>query len=307
MRYFSLFAGAGGGELAGLLLGWQLAGVVEKNKYCQEVLRARMFDGILPTLCIHDEIQSFSGHGWRSKVDLVIAAPPCQPWSQAGKRLGEDDPRNLWPETIRVVREIQPPLFFMEQSSRLASNAYFGKVLADLAQSGYDTQWSCLSAREVGAPHKRHDRLWLLACLPDALRNTLRIQPWWSEWSIRPSLSTMARYNLWPTPCAVGGGGSLRGGSGSAKVLAQMAAQGAITQCEALAMGANKRDVLPTPGQMACGLSTAPGGTKTPQTKRMHLNPRWVGWLMGWPPGWTDLKSLAMAGFHRWRASLSWG
>jgi DNA (cytosine-5)-methyltransferase 1 len=94
-------------------------------------------------------------------VDLVAAGYPCQPFSQAGKRLGKADPRHLWPEVARVVRDVRPSLVFLEN---VAAHVRLGldSVLGDLASLGFNAEWTVLGARDVGAPHRR-DRLWILA------------------------------------------------------------------------------------------------------------------------------------------------
>jgi DNA (cytosine-5)-methyltransferase 1 len=86
----------------------------------------------------------------------------CQPFSVAGKRRGADDERNLWPETIRVIRELRPRYAFLENVPGLLAHSYFGTVLGELAEAGYDAEWGCFTAAEVGASHKR-ERLFVLA------------------------------------------------------------------------------------------------------------------------------------------------
>lgn len=93
-----------------------------------------------------------------------IVVSNCQPFSQAGKREGEADERNRWPDTIRIIREVGPRYAFLENVSGLLTNeqGYFGVVLRDLAESGFDAAWRTVSAASVGAPHRR-ERLWILA------------------------------------------------------------------------------------------------------------------------------------------------
>ncbi len=67
----------------------------------------------------------------------------------------------MWPETIRVIRIVRPRFCLLENVPGLLSHGYFGTILGDLAESGYDAKWKVLSAAEVGAPHKR-DRLWIV-------------------------------------------------------------------------------------------------------------------------------------------------
>ena len=165
MNELALFAGAGGGLLAGRWLNhWRTVCYVEREPYAVAVLRARIRDGLLDDAPIWDDVRTFDGRPWRGYVDIVTAGFPCQPFSVAGRRLAGDDERNGWPDTIRIIRDVQPHFAFLENVPNLltGSHGYFGQILGDLAQSGYDCRWRCLSAAELGAPHKR-DRLWVVA------------------------------------------------------------------------------------------------------------------------------------------------
>lgn len=166
MRELSLFTGGGGGVLGTHMLGWTPVGYVEIDDYAQRIIRARIDDGILPAAPIFGDIRSFNRDGYaaayQGMVDVVTAGFPCQPFSIAGKQLGADDDRNMWPETIAAIRLVRPRYCLLENVPGLLTSGYFGTVLGDLAQSGYDARWRVLSAAEVGAPHKR-DRLWIVA------------------------------------------------------------------------------------------------------------------------------------------------
>lgn len=166
MRELSLFTGAGGGLLGTHLLGWRPIGYVEFNDYCQRVIRQRILDGILPNAPIYGDIRTFIADGYarsyQGMVDVISGGFPCQPFSNAGKRLGADDPRNMWPATIECIRIIRPRYAFLENVAGLVTSGYFGTILGDLAESGYCVRWRILSAAELGAPHKR-DRLWIVA------------------------------------------------------------------------------------------------------------------------------------------------
>lgn len=166
VRELSLFSGAGGGLLGTHLLGWRLVGYVEWDDYCQRVLRARIDDGYLPVAPIFTDVREFIQSGaaaeYRGFADVVTGGFPCQPFSTAGKRAGADDPRNMWPATIDIIRVVRPRFAFLENVPGLLSSGYFGTILGDLAESGYDARWRVLSAAELGAPHKR-DRLWIVA------------------------------------------------------------------------------------------------------------------------------------------------
>lgn len=162
MNELVLFAGAGGGILGSVLLGHRIVCAVEIDPYCREVLLRRQEEGFLPPFPIWDDIRTFDGHDWRGSVDIVSAGFPCQPFSVAGKRKGEADERNLWPETIRVIREVGPRFAFLENVPGLLNSGYFETILGDLAASGFDARWTCLGADDCGAPHRRK-RLWILA------------------------------------------------------------------------------------------------------------------------------------------------
>ena len=166
MRELSLFTGAGGGLLGTKLLGWHTVGYVEFNKYCQQIIAQRIKDGILDEAPIFSDIRTFNdqqfARSYQGMVDIITAGFPCQPFSVAGKQLGADDPRNMWPATIACIRTIRPQLCWLENVPALAISEYFGTILGELAEAGYDIRWRILSAAELGAPHKRN-RLWILA------------------------------------------------------------------------------------------------------------------------------------------------
>jgi DNA (cytosine-5)-methyltransferase 1 len=166
MRELSLFTGAGGGLLASHLLDWTPIGYVEYDDYCQRVIAARIRDGILPNAPIFGDIRAFNRDGYAAAyqglVDVITAGFPCQPFSVAGKRAAGNDERNMWPATIECVRMVRPRFAFLENVPGLLTTGYFERILCDLSESGYSVRWRCLSAIELGAPHKR-DRLWIVA------------------------------------------------------------------------------------------------------------------------------------------------
>ncbi len=162
----SLFSGYGGFslglKLAGRLLGFEVrtVGYVEIERYCQEILQARIRDGWLDDAPIWDDVHTFDGEPWRGVVDIVTAGFPCQPFSHAGKRKGGLDDRNLWPQTVRVIRAVRPRLVLLENVSGLLSvrrrgRYYVQEIFRHLAESGYDAVWKSIPASDAGAPHKR--------------------------------------------------------------------------------------------------------------------------------------------------------
>lgn len=112
--------------------------------------------------------------GWPDAWPILTAGFPCQPTSLAGKRLAQADPRWLWPEVIRLVRGLRPPVVLLENPPGLLVRG-FGDVLGDLAAAGYDASWRVLAAADVGAPHRR-DRVWVVA-YPQSGRRALWATP----------------------------------------------------------------------------------------------------------------------------------
>ena len=88
-------------------------------------------------------------------VDVLTASWPCQPHSSAGRRLGEADPRALWPHVARAVDELRPRVFLGENVARITSNGELRRVARSLADLGYVGAWRCGNASDVGAPHRR--------------------------------------------------------------------------------------------------------------------------------------------------------
>ena len=174
MNELSLFTGAGGGVLGTRLLGWKSVGYIEWDKYCQQILAQRIKDGILDEAPIFRDIDDFIKSGAAKKyqgyVDVVTAGFPCQPFSVAGKKKGQDDDRNKWPQTIQCIRDVRPRYAFLENVPGLLSSGYFGEILTALAEAGFDARWCVLGADDVGAPHRRK-RLWIKATSQDPERS----------------------------------------------------------------------------------------------------------------------------------------
>ena len=161
LNELALFAGAGGGILAGKLLGWRTVCAVEWEPYPASVLCARQNDGFLPPFPIWDDVQTFDGKPWRGIVDVVSGGFPCTDISAAGRGAGIDgEASGMWREMARIIYEIQPRFAFVENSPMLTSRG-LGRVLGDLASMGFDAKWGVLGAADVGANHQR-DRIWIV-------------------------------------------------------------------------------------------------------------------------------------------------
>lgn len=160
MKHLSLFSGIGGIDLAAEWAGFESAIMVERDLYCQQVLKKNF-----PTTQIFDDVTTFNGHKLRGEIDLISAGFPCQPHSLAGKRKASLDERDLWGEVIRIVGEVQPRWFLGENVHGLLSSEsgrFFGRVVDDLVQMGYRVGWACYGAKDVGAVHRRN-RVFIIA------------------------------------------------------------------------------------------------------------------------------------------------
>jgi DNA (cytosine-5)-methyltransferase 1 len=159
----SLCSGIGAGclGLKHTIPGYRTVCYVENAKFPQDVLLARMADGVLDRAPIWGDLKRFDARPWRGLVDLVHGGYPCQPFSVAGKRLGTDDPRHLWPDIARIVRECEPEWCVFENVAghlRLGFNV----VARDLVEMGYRVAAGLFTASEIGAPHRR-ERLFIVA------------------------------------------------------------------------------------------------------------------------------------------------
>ena len=162
MNELALFAGAGGGILGGLLLGWRTVCAVEFDEHARNVLVARQNDGSLKPFPIWDDVRTFDGRPWKGIVDVISGGFPCQDISSAGKGAGIDGERSgLWREMARIIGEVQPRYVLIENSPMLRTRG-LATVLKDLAETRYDARWGVFGACDVGAPHKRK-RMWVLA------------------------------------------------------------------------------------------------------------------------------------------------
>lgn len=160
MRHGSLFSGIGGFDLAAEWMGWNNVFHCEWNPFGQKVLKHYWQNAI----SYGDITQTdFTIH--RGNIDILTGGFPCQPYSVAGKRLGKEDERHLWPEMLRVIREVSPTYIVGENVYGLLNwngGLVFNEVQTDLENEGYEIQPVILPACAVNAPHRR-DRLWFVA------------------------------------------------------------------------------------------------------------------------------------------------
>jgi DNA (cytosine-5)-methyltransferase 1 len=171
LKVVSLFAGIGGFDLAAEQEGWETVATCEISELPREVLITRF-----PKAYHHDDVKTLTykklnekitktfGTRWRADGLVLVGGFPCQPYSNAGKRLGTEDDRHLWPEMLRIISEAQPEWVIGENVRGLVSwNAgmVFEQVQADLEAQGYEVWPFLLPACAVNAPHRR-DRVWFI-------------------------------------------------------------------------------------------------------------------------------------------------
>lgn len=160
MKHIGLFEGIGGFSLAARWAGWETVAWCEIDSFCQKVLSYHF-----PESQQHGDIKTTDFSIYRGKCDILTGGFPCQPYSAAGKRLGKNDDRHLWPEMLRAIREIQP-IWIVGENVRGLTNwnggVVFDEVQADLEALGYEVQSFILPACAVNAPHRR-DRVWIVA------------------------------------------------------------------------------------------------------------------------------------------------
>jgi len=160
MRHGSLFSGIGGFDLAAEWCGWENVFHCEWNTFGQKVLKHHF-----PNSISYNDITKTNFTIHRGAIDIVSGGFPCQPYSNAGKRLGKEDERHLFPEMLRAIREIQPSWVVGENVRGLTNwngGLVFDEVQTDLEAEGYEVLPFLLPACAVGAPHRR-DRIWFIA------------------------------------------------------------------------------------------------------------------------------------------------
>jgi DNA (cytosine-5)-methyltransferase 1 len=160
LRHGSLFSGIGGFDLASDWMGWENVFHCEWNPFGQRVLKYYW-----PNSISHNDITKTDFSIYRGEIDIITGGFPCQPYSTAGKRLGKEDNRHLWPEMLRAIREIKPRWVVGENVRGLISwngGMVFEEVQVDLESEGYEVQPFILPAASVNAPHLRQ-RVWFVA------------------------------------------------------------------------------------------------------------------------------------------------
>ena len=158
LRHLDLVRGIGG-----FALGLSWAGGFETVAFCdnepfaQEILKKRW-----PNVPIYEDVRTINEKEL-GKIDIITGGFPCQPWSLAGARKGADDDRDLWPEMVAIIENLQPK-WVIGENVRGFINEPLGlqRTLSDLESIGYQAIPYIIPASGVGAFHRR-ERVWIIA------------------------------------------------------------------------------------------------------------------------------------------------
>ena len=161
MKVLDLFSGIGGFSLGLERAGMETVAFCEFDEHAQKVLRKHW-----PHVPIYSDIRELDAKQFRGTVSVVTGGFPCQDLSTAGKQVGFSGERSsLYGEMLRVISECMPRYAIFENVTGLLtgdSGRWFAQFLYDLAQIGFDAEWHCVSASDIGAQHHR-DRVWVIA------------------------------------------------------------------------------------------------------------------------------------------------
>ena len=163
ITHLSLCTGYGGIDLGlrSVVRDLRTLAYAEIDAFAIEVLLTRMEDGSLDAAPIWTDVRDFPWRFLHGSVDILSAGYPCQPFSHAGLRKGEDDERHLWPHIKRGIKAVRPAIIFLENVEGHISMG-LSTVISDLEEMGYRCSWGIFSAEECGAPHRRN-RVFIVA------------------------------------------------------------------------------------------------------------------------------------------------
>ena len=177
LRVLSLFAGIGGFDL-----GLERTGGFKTVAFCEiEEFPRRVLAKHWPEVPCYHDVRELTGARLAADgitVDVITGGFPCQDISVAGKQagIGEGTRSGLWSEIVRLVGELRPQFVIVENVANLLAGpsgkpgGWFGRILGDLAECGYDAEWENIPASALGAPHRR-ERIWLVAYTTEIRRN----------------------------------------------------------------------------------------------------------------------------------------
>jgi len=166
-QHLDLFSGIGGFSLGLEATGeFETVAFCDYDPFCQKLLRKHW-----ENVPIYGDIKELTYEKLKANginnIDIITGGYPCQPFSVAGRKKGEEDPRHLWPEYFRLIKECRPTWVIGENVSGHIKLG-LDTVLSDLESEGYSTRTFSISAASIGANHKR-ERVWIVADSNDRL------------------------------------------------------------------------------------------------------------------------------------------
>ena len=282
LTHLSLFSGIGGLDLAAEMAGFKTVGQCEWAEFQSKVLEKHW-----PDIPRWKDIRTLTGDSFYEKtglrtVDIISGGFPCQPFSIAGKRKSEDDDRYLWPEMLRVIRELRPTWVLGENVPGIV-NLALDTVLSDLENAGYSAQPFIIPACGVDAPHRR-DRVAIVAyassrpCYRGVRSNGDHEKVLGTREDNTGGVSEFCRRERRQNES--GATGVADGISESLySINTDTDSIGREGSMSKTVLGGGRYD-----NQLKSLLEVTPLGSIG------RMNPEWIEWLMGFPIGWTELN-----------------
>lgn len=268
-------AGAGGQALGLAMAGFTHLALVEYEKEYCDTLRSNRPEWNV----IHADVKDFSGNLYRGKVDLLAGGVPCPPFSVAGKQLGSEDERDLFPEALRLIEEIHPRAVMLENVRGFLDpvfEEYRKNILDHITSLGYKTQIKLLNANDYGVPQLR-PRIVIVA-----IRNDISMKFHYPE--EHPELAPTVGQTLFDLM-------KVNGWKGAKKW-----AEGANTIAPTIVGGSKKHggpDLGPVRARKAWaelgvdGLGVADTAPQTDFEGMPRLTPRMIARIQGFPDTWS--------------------
>jgi len=183
LKVLDLFSGIGG-----FSLGLERTGGFETVAFCEiEPFPRKVLAKHWPEVPCYEDVRTLTAARLAADgiaVDVITGGFPCQDLSVAGKRAGLDGKRSgLWSEIVRLTRDLRPRYLIVENVANLLRGpsekrgGWFGRVLGDMAELGYDAEWENIPAAAVGAPHRR-ERVWIMAHPTEKYRRKIGPHDW---------------------------------------------------------------------------------------------------------------------------------
>jgi len=195
ITHVGLCAGYGGIELGlkRVLPTLRTVALCEIEAFAIANLVAKMEAGLMDAAPVWTDLKTFPWESFRDRVDVLTGGYPCQPFSAAGKRLGTEDERHLWPHIAKGIAILKPRVCLFENVEGHITLG-LSTVVSDLEEMGYKVSWGIFSAAECGAPHQRK-RVWVMAH-----DQSERVQRLWAAWKQESSAHEQQELSVRSSP-----------------------------------------------------------------------------------------------------------